>query len=149
MEDNDNTPATHRLWYQKRRYLAAVAVVVLVAGYAMGSAAKTSNTATVNVDTAKPGVVRVDSTKTGAVSERTVTVTKTPASCLTALDAADSVAGITAGIMRLAQDGIKAAFARDASGMEAVTALLKAENVKLQKLVAPYNADKALCRAGK
>ena len=78
---------------------------------------------------------------------KTVEVPVTPKECITALDLAGAAMGSVSELGSIGKDGMNAAFTRDVSAIESVTARLKTLNADMERQKAPLSAAVSSCRA--
>lgn len=133
----DETPAPQRKSPRGKILVASVAVMSALLGGAVGAASAAPSAEAAAA--AKP-VPTVTETQT-----KTVTTEVTPTACRTALDAANSIIEVSAGVTEVFGNTIEAIRQGSTSGIYAQNAKLEALTKKLDGLRPVYLSSKASC----
>ena len=142
-------------WLKKKRVLLPAATL-LAFGIGVGAgfagtdkdADSTPKTVTVEKRVEVPGPERIV-TKDVPGPERIVTVTKTPTSCLTALDLASDAFGIASKSIGASGDAAVAAANRDVAAANRANKVLQTSVDELTALSPKYLSARDACRASK
>ena len=139
---------------QKRVWVPVAVLLSFGIGVGAGSGGTdkatdgTPKTVTVEKRVEVPGPERIV-TKDVPGPERIVTVTKTPTSCLTALDLASDAFGIASKSIGASGDAAVAAANRDVAAANRANKVLQTSVDELTALSPKYLSARDACRAGK
>lgn len=122
---------------KKRKWLmpAALVLVGMMLGGGIASASKPEP------------VTIVQEKEVEKIVTKNVEVPVTPKECITALDLSGTAMGSIAELGSIGKDGMNAAFTRDVSAIESVTARLKALNADMERQKGPLSLAASSCRA--
>lgn len=118
-------------------------IVTAVVAFGLGTGAGGSSTEAATPEPAPTVTV----TSPPKIETKTVTVEKTPAACLEALDLSQKGFGYSAEAMGYMSDAMTAAASFDVATIEASSAKLKVLNPKIGALTSPMQTAVAACRA--
>ncbi len=126
----------------KRNLIVGAVAALVMFGFGMG-AVSAGTTPPVAVEPTPASTVTV----TAKPQINTVTVTKTPQSCIDALDKASAVIGVMSKAFPLASQAITAAGGRDVAGLNSVTSQMNDLNSQLAAASPGLVASVQSCRS--